>query len=536
MAKSDEKNMMGRWGATSYIVGNIIGSGIFITPTTILNNVHSVGASLLIWILAGIIATLGALCYVELGTSIRKSGGDFAYLCHVRWTALAFSFMSCACIFTNPGTMAIQMETFSEYVIQGLKIEFCNSSTRFIVNKLISFSLILLLYFLNCFSVRAVVARFQMVAMGAKVIASGIIVICGIVVWLSLGVQSDNFKEPFAHSNFYPGSVALALFSGLFSYDGWDILNYGAEDVKKPRRVMPFAIIVGMSTCAALYITMNLSYFVVLSVPEVQSSNAVAMTFAEKTLGSKFKYAMPFLVCIVLIGSLNATLFGGSRYLWASARERHFPSFISCINREHDSPRAALFVHVLLSMAFSFLGNLEELINYVAFTHWIIRSITMLSLLCIRFNICKHPVHEKAIRVPLILPIIFLCVCLSLVSITIIQSFKSSIVGLLILAIGLAIYILFIWEKAFQRFGVYRKLSNSINHSTCVLSQFLFNGNIELIDPKEEDDFTSYNDENFENFNLEKIEKELNNNNETNGASRRINKNSSKVYPAKNGI
>jgi len=50
------------------------------------------------------------------------------------------------------------------------------------------------------------------------------------------GVQSDNFKEPFAHSNFYPGSVALALFSGLFSYDGWDILNYGAEDVKKPRR------------------------------------------------------------------------------------------------------------------------------------------------------------------------------------------------------------------------------------------------------------------------------------------------------------
>uniref|UniRef100_A0A1I8BJ69 AA_permease domain-containing protein n=1 Tax=Meloidogyne hapla TaxID=6305 RepID=A0A1I8BJ69_MELHA len=84
MAKSDEKNMMGRWGATSYIVGNIIGSGIFITPTTILNNVHSVGASLLIWILAGIIATLGALCYVELGTSIRKSGGDFAYLCHVR--------------------------------------------------------------------------------------------------------------------------------------------------------------------------------------------------------------------------------------------------------------------------------------------------------------------------------------------------------------------------------------------------------------------------------------------------------------------
>ncbi|KAF7626078.1 hypothetical protein Mgra_00009747 [Meloidogyne graminicola] len=497
---SNEKNMMGRWGATSYIVGNIIGSGIFITPTTILNNVHSVGASLLIWILAGIIATLGALCYVELGTSIRKSGGDFAYLCHDSHSICFY--VLCLYFYKSWNNGNSNGDVISEYVIQGLKIEFCDSSTRFIVNKLISF-------------IRAVVARFQMVAMGAKVIASGIIVICGIIIWLTKGVQSDNFKKPFAHSNFYPGSVALALFSGLFSYDGWDILNYGAEDVKKPRRVMPFAIIVGMSTCAALYLSMNISYFVVLSVTEVQSSNAVAMTFAEKTLGSQFKYAMPFLVCIVLIGSLNATLFGGSRYLWASARERHFPSFISCINREHDSPRAALFVHVFLSMAFSFLGNLEELINYVAFTHWIIRSFTMLSLLSIRFGICKRPIHEKAIQFPLILPIIFLCVCLSLVSITITQSFKSSI--------------------AFQRFGIYRRLSNSINHSTSVLSQFLFNGNIELIGPKEEDDFASIEgDDSFDNYsNIGIKQTELNNNNNNN---RKIKKNTSKIVPSKNNI
>ena len=180
---------------------------------------------------------------------------------------------------TNPGTMAIQMETFSEYVIQGLKIEFCSSSTRFLVNKLISFSVILLLLFLNFFSVRAVVARFQMVAMVAKVVASAIIVIVGFLVWMTRGTQSDNFKAPFAGSTLYPGKIALALFAGLFSYDGWDILNYGAEDVKKPHRSMPFAIIIGMSTVALLYISMNLSYFVVLSVAEVQKSDAVAMFF-----------------------------------------------------------------------------------------------------------------------------------------------------------------------------------------------------------------------------------------------------------------
>uniref|UniRef100_A0A914N7P1 Uncharacterized protein n=1 Tax=Meloidogyne incognita TaxID=6306 RepID=A0A914N7P1_MELIC len=117
MKEISEKNKMGRWGAVSYIIGAIIGSGIFITPTTILNNVNSVGASLLIWILSGIIATLGAFCYVELGTSIRKSGSDFAYLCHVRWNKIAFIFMSTSCLFINPCGLAIQIETYVKFIL-----------------------------------------------------------------------------------------------------------------------------------------------------------------------------------------------------------------------------------------------------------------------------------------------------------------------------------------------------------------------------------------------------------------------------------
>lgn len=78
-------NRMGKWGATSYIIGNMVGSGIFITPTTILNNTSSVGLSLVIWALSAVISALGAYSYLELGTRIRRSGSDFAYLCFVEW-------------------------------------------------------------------------------------------------------------------------------------------------------------------------------------------------------------------------------------------------------------------------------------------------------------------------------------------------------------------------------------------------------------------------------------------------------------------
>uniref|UniRef100_A0A183CEA0 AA_permease domain-containing protein n=1 Tax=Globodera pallida TaxID=36090 RepID=A0A183CEA0_GLOPA len=270
-------NLMGRWGATSYILGQVIGSGIFITPTGILNNVHSVGASLLIWLVSGLISILGALCYLELGTSIRKSGCDFAYLCHMRWVALAFTFMTCVCIFMGPGSLAIQAQTFTEYFIRGLKLEFCDPFVRSAAHKLITFSVLLLLFVLNCFSISGVVSRFQIISMIAKVAACTIIVVMGALFWLTQGVRSNNFNVPFDNSNFAPGKVVLALFSGLFSYGGWEILNNGIEDVEHPHRTMPFAIIFGMSIVIVLYMTINISYFVVLSVPEMQRSNAIAM-------------------------------------------------------------------------------------------------------------------------------------------------------------------------------------------------------------------------------------------------------------------
>ncbi len=76
MAASGQ-HKMGFVGATSYMIGNIIGSGIFITPTSILMRTHSVGLSLIVWTLCAVIAIMGSLCYIELGTSIRSSSQSF---------------------------------------------------------------------------------------------------------------------------------------------------------------------------------------------------------------------------------------------------------------------------------------------------------------------------------------------------------------------------------------------------------------------------------------------------------------------------
>lgn len=83
--------------------------------------------------------------------------------------------------------------------------------------------------------------------------------------------------HPFSNSTYNPGNIVQAMFAGLYSYDGWDILNYGVSELENPRRNMPLAIIIGMSAIAIIYLAVNVSYFTILSVSDLEASNAVAM-------------------------------------------------------------------------------------------------------------------------------------------------------------------------------------------------------------------------------------------------------------------
>lgn len=165
--------------------------------------------------------------------------------------------------------------------------------------------------FMNFFSLKTFVQRFSILASIAKIAATLLIIITGFY-FLIFKDWTQNLKDPFHNSVWKPGPFVNALFAGLFSYDGWDILNFGAEEIENPKRTMPLSIIIGMTCIGVIYVAVNIAYSVVLSVPEMLLSDAVAIDFAKKTLGSA-AFVMPVMVAILLIGSLNSTMFSASR-------------------------------------------------------------------------------------------------------------------------------------------------------------------------------------------------------------------------------
>ena len=118
-----------------YVVGDIIGSGIFITPKVILTNTGSFGLSLIMWVIGGLSAVAGALCYIELGTFIKKSGADYTYILeaysfHKRkrlleftGSLLAFLFSWSSVLVVRTCSLAIITMAFGRYLSRPFFIE-----------------------------------------------------------------------------------------------------------------------------------------------------------------------------------------------------------------------------------------------------------------------------------------------------------------------------------------------------------------------------------------------------------------------------
>lgn len=136
--KTKVARTVGLVGGCSMLIGSMIGSGIFASTAPVFNHAGSIGLSLIVWVVSGLLAVGASLCYAELGTMIPKSGGEFPYLQEIYGNCPAFLMTFCNVLVLKPAQMAAISITTADYIVEPFVIFHHNPEYRLIATKWIA--------------------------------------------------------------------------------------------------------------------------------------------------------------------------------------------------------------------------------------------------------------------------------------------------------------------------------------------------------------------------------------------------------------
>ncbi|XP_050964125.1 cystine/glutamate transporter [Labeo rohita] len=440
----------------SFIIGTVVGSGIFIAPKGVLMNSGSVGLSLLVWTLCGVLSTFGALCYAELGTTFKKSGGHYTYLLETLGPLPAFLRLWTEFIFIRPAVATYVSLAFGQYVVEPLFMP-CAAPT--VLVKIVSMLAITFVVAVNCWSV-SMAARTQMLLTFIKMFALILIIVPGIMALVN--GKTENFQNAFDSESLSLTKLPLAFYSGLYAYGGWFYLNFITEEVINPNRTIPLAIIVSMVTVTLFYVTVNVAYYTMMTANELLMSEAVAVTFASRALQGVAP-AIPVLVALSCLGALNGGFFGTPRMFFVGAREGHFPAIFSMIHIRRQTPLpAVLFLYPLVIVMMA-RGEIFQLINFASFSRWFFIALATLGMIIHRY---RFPDLPRPFKVPIAVAVIFTIVCFFIVGLSLYSDPWNTGGSCALTLSGVPVYYLTIkksyiperWKKAFNNLSLHLQI------------------------------------------------------------------------------
>ncbi len=432
MSGGEVRRQLGLLDTTALCAGSIIGSGIFFLPATMAGVLPATGPLLGVWLAAGVVSILGALCLAELGTMMPEQGGLTIYLREAFGPFWGFLYGWTCFALTNTVALAAIAMVFAEYL--GVLLPMGGALQRGVgIAAIAGFTL------LNCLGVREG-ATTQNVLTGLKVLLMAGIVAAA---FLLPGGGPGNL-EPLTlarpEGGYAPG-LAVAFLGALFAYDGWVNISFVGGEVRDPSRTLPRAVLWGTGVVVLLYLAVNLAFLWVLSPAGVAATPLVASETLRRLAGPAGAQVIAFVIVVSTLGALNGNLLSCARVPFALAREGRFPAVAGRLGRR-GTPVAALLLQGAWATALSFSGTYVQLTQWLVYGAFIFCGMGAVAVIALRRRRPDLPRPYQVWGYPAT-PVVFAAFAAWLVLQTVHDAPRDAAIGTGLILAGVPFYFLF---------------------------------------------------------------------------------------------
>jgi APA family basic amino acid/polyamine antiporter len=423
-------------------IGSVIGSGIFLTPGLILRQLNgSVGFSLLVWVVGGVLSLLGALTYAELSATNPEAGGLYCFIRDGFGRMAAFLYGWSLFLVIASGTIAALARAFTRYLAEIIPLSATGAT-------LVSVLMIAVVTAVNVWGTRKS-SDLQNWTTLVKTLL--IVVLSGFL--LSLGHHGGELASAMGTTqggSALLSSFGLAMIAVLWAYEGWQFGTYSAGEVVDPQKSFPRAFLLGSLILVGLYLIANVAYLIALGPVASTASDAIAATAAAAVLGPWAGKIIALAILISTFSATNSVVLTAPRVFYAMATDNLFFKSLAEVHPRFRTPAAAIIALGLWSAILACAGKFAELIGGVIFIGWIFYGLGAAAIFPLRRASQGKPTPYRVPGYPFT-PFIFVLAAAAIVANAIYLAFRDPVqfrnlaVAIVLFLLGLPTY--YFWRR-----------------------------------------------------------------------------------------
>jgi len=420
------RRTVGFFTACGIVIANIIGTGVFTSLGFQVADIQSGFALLMLWIVGGIAALCGALCYGELSAALPRSGGEYHFLSEIYHPAVGFmaGFISATVGFAAP--IALAAMAFGKY-FRGV-FDFGSP-------VLLSFVLVWMVALFHFGNLR-LGSAFQNLWTIVKLLLVGVLIGAGLLIEEK---QPITFSPHAADTmSIFSGAFAVALVYVMYSYSGWNASSYIIGEVKNPERNVPRSLLAGTLIVIVAYVLLNAVFLATTPEVEMRGQLEVGLIAGRHIFGENGGRIVGAVICLGLISAVSSMTWIGPRVTMSMGEDHWLLRFLGRKNTG-GVPANAVLVQLLIVNLLLLTRSFELVVVYIQFALLLCSLLTVIGVIVLR---ASRPNVSRPYRVWLypLPPLLFAAITIWMMIYLLISKTTESVAGMVTAIVGFLLY------------------------------------------------------------------------------------------------